>query len=352
MVLPDKLTKMKLYQPVTENYCVRLDTNESPISLDQDIRDEIAELISSLEFNRYPDPLASRVCALAAEFYGVSDKCITAGNGSDELISIIIDALVPENKPVFISEPDFSMYRFYGELKNFKILSCDRHDGTVDLHRLNDDSKNAGLIILSNPCNPTGRGAPRESIIKMISTAQCLVVIDEAYMDFWDQSIVDELENYPNLIILKTCSKAIGLAGIRLGFALANERLTGILRAVKSPYNVSTLTQAAAYVVFRKPDRIRINTRRILKLKSGLYEALLRWCDGVNDVKLINTETNFLLLELQKHRSLYEYLKTRSISVRLLDNVLRITVGEEAENNALIAACEEWKDEQNKQEKA
>lgn len=126
------------------------------------------------------------------------------------------------------------------------------------------------MLLFSNPCNPTSLGLKREEVRHLLRSVNCLVVLDEAYMDFWDQSLLNEAENYDNLILLKTCSKAFGLAGIRLGFAIANPTITNALRAVKSPYNVNSVTQAIGAVVITRTETFEDRTETLIQRRKEL----------------------------------------------------------------------------------
>ncbi len=346
MMLPEKLRRMKPYNPDMGAYPVRLDANESFLPVPEALRGDIDAALRAVALHRYPDPLASGVRRLASRLYGVEESCLVAGNGSDELIGLIMTAFAPRGGRVLISEPDFSMYRFYAELLELDCVSLGKVGRRPDADAFCAELKSAqpDLIIFSNPCNPTGLGAPREEVRKLLVAARCPVVVDEAYMDFWDQSILPELDGYPNAIVLKTCSKAYGLAGLRLGFAIAGEAVAEALRMTKSPYNVNALTQAAGEVVLARPDYLRDCTRRIRAAAAALLEdlrAIERRADGL--LTVLPTETNFVLVQTDYAVELHEALKAKGILVRKLSaRLLRVTAGSEAEQAALTAELAAW----------
>ena len=242
--LNDKLKKIEAYDPIEGNYKIRLDANESYFNINDTLGDKISNAIRKLNLNRYPDPMATTAVKAFSELYNVPQNFVTAGNGSDELISIICGCFLEKKDKILTLSPDFSMYAFYSELYELKVETLQK-DSSLKVNIANVieycNNNDIKAVIFSNPCNPTSLGINREDVIKLIKSVFCLVIVDEAYMDFWDQSILDEVGNFDNLIILKTCSKAIGLAAIRLGFAVACEKLTIALRAVKSPYNTDTI---------------------------------------------------------------------------------------------------------------
>lgn len=341
MNLPDKITKMELYQPAAETAAIRLDANESCFPIIESLWDAILEEIRKTPLHRYPDPAATEACRLMGEYCGVPRDCIVAGSGSDELISIITTALLPRGARLLVCDPDFAMYRFYAALCECAPVPCDRENGLPDIESLIEQAQAADALILSNPCNPTGQGLTREVMLSVIRAVPCLCIIDEAYMDFWDQSVLDEVGCSDRLIILKTCSKNIGLAGIRLGFALANPELAGVLRAVKSPYNVNAVTQAIGAVVLSQPELLRQCTSQILEFKAYLYGRLLAWGERRPGVKLADTKANFVLLGIPDPAGVHKSLMARGIAVRKLPDMLRVTAGSREETDALIAALTE-----------
>ena len=340
MKTPVKLKTLTPYVPDTNVYAVRLDANESFIEPPGWLAEKIGKALASVRLNRYPDPIASEVCAAAAQLYGVPPGCCVAGNGSDELISVIISSLLPRGGKVVIAEPDFSMYRFYSELCEVSCLSEDRESGYPSLSRLLEASANADMLIFSNPCNPTGQGIGYKEMIRLLDGAPCLTVIDEAYMDFWDQSVVREIATRENLIVLRTCSKAFGLAGIRLGFAFACESIATMLRTVKSPYNVSSLAQAAGLAVLKEAGYIRDCTERIKESKASLFEGLKKLLAGREGCSVIETVTNFALISLPDAASVHKALQKAGVSVRLIGGMLRVTAGSPEENGEFLKALE------------
>ncbi len=339
MNLPEKLKSFKPYPPMTETYPVRLDGNESCFPLPETLTAEIAEAVRAVQLHRYPDPEASEVCALAEAYWGAPRGSAVAGNGSDELISVALSALLPRGKKLLVCDPDFSMYRFYAALYELKCVGLTRFFGVPDVEEIIQTGKNAGAVILSNPCNPTGQVLTLSQVLQVIEALSCPVLLDEAYMDFWqDTSVLPHINQYNNLIVLKTCSKNLALAGIRLGFAFAGAELADILRRVKSPYNVSSVTQAIGAAVLRRPALLRENTKRIRAQKDKLYTALGEWARGKEDVAVTDTAANFVLLSLPSAEGVYKYLQTKGVAVRFIAGGLRISAGTDDEINALTDA--------------
>jgi histidinol-phosphate aminotransferase len=207
----EKLSDTEAYIPFKYENQIRLDANESFISLPEDIKFSVYKEMSKVDLNRYPDPYALKLCEAFADYYGIDKNNVLAGNGSDELISVIMGSVLSKNSRVLITAPDFSMYKFYcgiGEL-DMTVLNKDNISLNADVNKIirTVKEKNIDFLILSNPCNPTGAGIKRKDLIYLIESCSCTVCIDEAYMDFWSESVIDAVDKYDNLLVLKTCSK-------------------------------------------------------------------------------------------------------------------------------------------------
>lgn len=343
-VLSEKTASLKPYDPVEGTYRIRLDANESFLLPTETDCVKMAAAIEELDFRRYPDPLCTKPCEAFAKLYGVDPALVTAGNGSDELISVIMSVFLQKGEKVLTLAPDFSMYRFYTDITENPCMVMDKNeDLTIDVDRVIDtiNTQNVRLFIFSNPCNPTSLGLDREAVRRIITQTKALIVLDEAYMDFWDQSLLQEVEEYDNLIILRTASKALGLAAIRLGFAVANKTLTGVLRSAKSPYNVNSATQAIAAVALSNPLYRDVYVDLIKESRKQLSEGFKRLVDRGYVKKLYDSCTNFVLIEVDDAPYFWEELADFGIVVRCLGNDrLRITAGKESENKEVIAAVE------------
>ena len=339
MKVAKKLETLAPYEPTIEKFDVVLDANESFLEPQGKLLEKIEKALSSVSFNRYPDPTAKELCAAAASCFGVKPEQVVAGNGSDELISIIISNMIETGGKVVISAPDFSMYAFYASLAELKVISAGKNglfldaDAMINAVREND----ADLLIFSNPCNPSGQGLKREEVIRVIENCDSIVIVDEAYMEFWDQSVLDLVGKYPNLMILKTCSKAFGLAAARCGFAIGDKPLIDNIKKAKSPYNVNSFTQAAALEILKDSEYINSSISAILKSRDDLYKALDEI--GVNPIAC---NTNFVLVKLPNAREVWLKLREKGISVRnIMGDYLRITAGSDDENKRVVSALKE-----------
>ncbi|MBR6408059.1 MAG: histidinol-phosphate aminotransferase family protein [Clostridia bacterium] len=343
--LNDKIIGLKPYDPISGNYRMRLDANESYISLNEDIRMDIAYAINEADFNRYPDPTAAKACRKFADFYGIKAEHVTAGNGSDELISLIMTAFLKKDEGVLVFDPDFSMYKFYAGLTENPVMILKKDENlNIDVENAIREINENGIkaVFFSNPCNPTGQVLARDQVRRLINGVEALVVLDEAYMDFWDESLIKEVHEYDNVICLRTMSKAIGMAAVRMGFAVANPTLTKVLRAVKSPYNVNSLTQAAAETVLSNQGYLIDCIQLICRSRDKLYMLVKSVLDVRSDAILYPTHTNFVFFRTDAARELYDYFAAYGIAIRRLGDGIRITCSSDTDNREVARLLEQF----------
>ncbi len=337
--LNEKVKNLTPYEPISGTYEIRLDANESFLTFPKEIEDEMVDALRNSALNRYPDPNATKLVKGFADYFGVNPDCVTAGNGSDEIISVIMNAFLQKGDKILTLEPDFSMYRFYAEIaecESVKYQKDENLDVNIDDVIALAKEKNVRIVIFSNPCNPTSRIVTKEDVRKLINSVDSLVVLDEAYMDFaGDESLLEEFENYDNLIILKTCSKALGSAALRLGFAVANKTLTNVIRAVKSPYNVNSVSQALGEVLFSHPDYIDNCIETVVNSRKELYKELLEIKSDKIE-KIYETNTNFVFMKVKNAKDVFEKMKDNSIIIRNMGDYLRITAGTKYENEKML----------------
>ena len=342
--LNEKVKNLTPYDPVAGEYEIRLDANESFLDPGKQFRDEIMAAVASVAFNRYPDPAATEVRKKFAWYYGIDPENVVAGNGSDELITVILGAFLRPGDRLLTFSPDFSMYRFYGEVYEKTNIVVEKQEDLIltagDVLGAVKKSK-PHAVLLSNPCSPTSLVMSREDVLYIVENSDALIILDEAYMDFSNQSVIKIAEKYDNLILLKTCSKALGLAAIRLGFAVSCPKIIRALNSVRSPYNVNALSQAVGTVLFSKPEYIKKSISEIKKSRTYLYEHLLELDNTPGVRSILKPETNFVFLELDNAEFVYQELKKYSIIVRKLGNYLRITAGTQKENDRVVQALGE-----------
>lgn len=329
-----KMSGKTPYEPLVGDFKIRLDANESPISLTSEVLDMFAKEMQTININRYPDPASTKIREAFAKKFDLCADNIVAGNGSDELISVIMTSLLDKGDTLCVAYPDFSMYAFYADLSENQVLIYNKGDNFT-LDKLSDfvNMNNARAVIFSNPCNPTGDGFERNEVIRFIENTPALCIIDEAYMDFWDQSILDVADKYENLIVLKTLSKAYGAAGIRLGFAIGHKSLINALNVARSPYNVNTLSHTLGKIILENmPDNSKYLAHQAKKLEVKIAELL-------PDAKITPTKTNFVYFSHPDAKKIYEGLQKQKIAIRYFKpDRLRITASTDEDLDELYIA--------------
>jgi histidinol-phosphate aminotransferase len=344
----DKVKNLLPYEVEKGRFKVRMDSNESYLPVHADIKKDILSLTRKVAFNRYPDTVAAKCCQAFADYYGVDPDMVTAGTGSDEWITLIMHGLFSRGEKVLITDPDFSMYAFNAHLAELDVVRYQKtEDYRIEPAVLIELAKreNCRGLILSNPCNPTSQGLrkmPMRAILKELPDV--LIILDEAYMDFWNQSLINEVTEFDNLIILRTLSKALGGAAVRLGFAVCQKKLTKALRSIKSPYNVSSMSQAAGTAILKHPDILKDALMDILAARGFLAGALLKleaeWIGTPYAFHMVpEPKTNFVVLcfkDADKHKEVFDALKKKKILIRRFPDFLRVTVGSMEENQTFL----------------
>ena len=324
---------LKPYSSARDEYS-GLDANENPYNTPN---------------NRYPDPLQKELKALIAPVKKVNPEQIFLGNGSDEAIDLLFRAFCrPEVDNVVAIHPTYGMYEVCADINDVEyrkvLLDGNFQFKAEDLLKASDE--NTKLMFLCSPNNPTGNNLDAKEIIALLQAFQGIVVIDEAYIDFSSQpSFIGILDEYPNLIILQTFSKAWGCAAIRLGMAFASPDIIGIFTKIKYPYNINLLTQQEALRMMQRHYEVQRWVSTLLEERARLMEAFARLscCK-----KVFPTDANFFLTRVTHAKAIYDYLVDQGIIVRNRSNVtlcedcLRITVGTRPENDTLLEALRNY----------
>ncbi|MEM1325476.1 MAG: histidinol-phosphate transaminase [Bacteroidota bacterium] len=292
--------------------------------------------------NRYPDPLQQKVKAALANYKKVDSKHIFLGNGSDEAIDLLIRIFCePRVDHIITLPPTYGMYKVSADIADVEVksvlLTADfQPDVEAILDKTDEHSK---LLFLCTPNNPTGTRFEQKYVLDLTARFPGIVVIDEAYIDFSSQdSYTQMLDDYPNLVVLQTFSKAWGMAAIRLGIAYASTDIIHYFNKVKPPYNVNILTQQAALDCLKQAEQQEIWTKEIIAQRDRLAKQLLN-LPYVQ--KIYPSDANFLLVQVEKPNDLYQFLVDHGIIVRnrstvpLCKGCLRITIGTAAENERL-----------------
>ncbi|HYJ65007.1 MAG TPA: histidinol-phosphate transaminase [Parafilimonas sp.] len=300
-------------------------------------------------FHRYPDPLQKNLKEKISAIKNINIENIFIGNGSDEAIDLLIRAFCnPGKDEILIFPPTYGMYEVSAAINDVEIkevLLTDDFELNIPAIKktISDKTK---IIFVCSPNNPTGNSFNENEIEDLVNSFNGIIVIDEAYIDFSDKtSWLEKLNQYPNLVILQTLSKAWALAGLRIGMAFASAEIIRILNKIKPPYNISAATQKLALQVLNDEEKAYQKIVIIKKEKAKLSEDLKAF-DFIK--KIYPSDTNFLLVKVNDATRLYKYLLTKNIVVRnrsnqpLCDNSLRITIGTPEENVSLLQALKSF----------
>ena len=324
---------------------IKLDAMENPYALPPAVRARLDAALARVAVNRYPDGGADATRAALRRALDVPPGLeLVLGNGSDELIQIIASTLAKEGATMLAPEPSFVMYQRSALFAGMRFVgvplasdfSLDRAATLAAIER-----ERPALVFIAYPNNPTGNLFARADVEAVLRAAPGLVVVDEAYYAFSEASFLPEVGRYPNLLLLRTVSK-VGMAGMRLGYAVAAPAWIAELDKVRPPYNVNALTQAAAVELLSDTGWIAEQAKAIRAERTRLEQALGR----LPGTTVFPTQTNFVLARVGDADALFAALTSRRILVknlhgwhRLLANCLRITVGTAEENDLLLAAC-------------
>jgi len=300
-------------------------------------------------YNRYPDPHQVAIKQKIAIIKAIAAEHIFLGNGSDECIDLLFRSFCEPGKDnVIICPPTYGMYEVSANINDIIIKKVPLLDDfQLDLiHLENQIDANTKIIWICSPNNPTGNSINRVDIETVLNNFNGIVVIDEAYINFAKQkSFIQELADYPNLVILQTFSKAWGLAGLRLGMAFASQSIIEILNKVKPPYNINQATQELALKALEEVGQVNDMIKLLVDMRDALAEVF-KLMPTVE--KVFPTDANFILVKINDARKVYEFLLQKGIVVRdrsqvkLCNDCLRITVGTELENTILVDAMQDW----------
>lgn len=335
---------LEAYKVVPPNYNIIVNANENPFDFPDALKKELNDEIMHMPLNRYPDPSATALREQLADYVGVDADQIICGCGSDEIMSMLNQTFINPGDVVISHAPSFSMYQIWSVIGGADFIWVpDNDDLYPDVENIINTAKlkNAKLIYLCSPNNPTGSLLPRHDVIDILEETNALVILDEAYIEFKKEGdLTDIVNEYNNVIVLRTLSKAFGLAGIRCGYAVGPKPLIDMMYKVKSPYNLNKLTQAAAVIALKHRDTLLKNVEILNSERQRLYE-FLKGLKGVT--RVYPTASNFIYFEVPDGAPLYDALLDEGILVKYLkhdvsDDVdhIRLTVGSPEENDAVI----------------
>mgnify|MGYP000858968380 CR=1 FL=1 len=313
-----ELKHLQPYQ-TSEGYAnIRMDSNENPFPWPEGMKEELYN--SAFEFNRYPDGSAKALRQAIAGYNNVDWTEVLVGNGSDELIQLILGTFAGPGSSVILHPPTFSMYWAAAAVTGTHVQEIPLLGGIeLDTERILKSGKQnvRSVIIICNPNNPTGSLFARSEILKIVQESPGLVVVDEAYFEFSGQTLADVINEYPNLLILRTFSKAFGLAALRVGYVLGNKDLIAALNKVRQPFNVNSFSQRAATIALKY---LPAYLRQVAILKEEI-QKISQSLSQIPGVTVYPTAANYVLFRSANSQVWAEEFAVRGIAVRYFANL-------------------------------
>lgn len=341
------LRDFKEYQvaEIKEKFVINANENPNNIMEDAVIREKAVEILLNTNFNRYPDPTAKELKKEIKNYLNCEEYSVIVGNGADEVISYITRTYLEPGDVVVTHLPTFEIYGLDTRIMDGEVVQVPDKEGfVVDTKRIIEEAndKNAKLIFLCVPNNPTGYTIPKEEIKEVIEKTEGLILLDEAYVEFSEKDNLDLLKT-GRVIVLRTLSKAFGFAGLRLGYGISTPEIISCIEKVREPYNLNSFTQKMGVMVLQNRDRILAKNIKIIELRKELRDRL----SAFSEVKIYDSQANFILVETNRQEELLKALKEKSILAKgytgreELNNCIRLTVTTEELNDLIIEAFEE-----------
>ncbi len=324
---------------------IRLDGNESPFSLPKEVQEKVDRVVAEIDINRYPDPESERLTQIISRVCSFPKEGILLGNGSDELIGMLITTFTSGTGRILCPTPTFSMYKLTGLAMGAEIIEVpldEKFDIDLDETIGVIEDSDPDLIFLATPNNPTGNTYSASKIAEIISVAKGIVVVDEAYSDFSGYTFLQLVNECENLIILRTLSK-VGFAGLRIGMLLARENLVSEINKVRYPYNINSLSQAVAEVVLENHEFVAENIQLIIRERERVYNAL----SALEQIEAYPSDANFIFFRADGADAIFRKLVEKDILIRnfnkpgRLENCMRVTIGTPEENDSFLSALSE-----------
>jgi histidinol-phosphate aminotransferase len=321
---------------------IKIDANENPYGCSPRVNKALEKYP---QFNIYPDDGQEKLRGLIAGYAGIDAKYIVAGNGSNQLIDLLIRLLVNPGDEVINCTPTFGIYSFSTRLCNGSLVDVPRDEAfNIDITKVKAAiTKITKLIFVTNPNNPTGNLTPQKDIIELLDTG-ATVVVDEAYYEFSRQTIMPLIGKYENLIVLRTFSKWAGLAGLRVGYGIFPEAIADFILRIKIPYNVNVAAQVAVAESLQDKDYLLASVQKLILERQRLTDQLQK----ISWLTVYPSESNFIFCRVQNMdaRDLHKQLQMKGILVRYFDqprirDCIRFSVGKPEHTDALIKTLRE-----------
>jgi len=321
---------------------IRFDTNTSPV-LSVDWLEKLSSILESIKINDYPDTSYSKLRSSLAAYCDCDSEEVLVANGADEALLVAFSAVIGEGSEAILSTPTYSYYQKLVEILGGRVVEVDRReDFSDDIDTISSSiGKDTRMIILCSPNNPTGNLVNRRRL-KELLTMDIAILIDEAYFEYCGDTSRDLIKSYDNLIITRTMSKAFGLAGLRLGYALSSSTTISILNKIRPPNSVGAIPQQLAEIALHDQDWMEKNVSQTIAEKERVSKAIA----AIEGVESTPSHSNFMLLKFSQITGAEAYSRLLDLgivvrdvsSVRGLEKYIRFSVGTSGQNNKLLDA--------------
>lgn len=342
----ENIKNLNAYKVDAPQYEIIVNANENPYDFPIFLKQQFCDEICNTDLNRYPEACFPELLKELRGYTGVPEEGIICGSGSDEVIAMINQAFVNSGDVIVSHSPSFAMYDIWATIsdaKHIRVEDLQGHVPDIDTMIRESCENNAKLVFLCNPNNPTGHIFSRDDILKILDAVPSLVILDEAYIEFFGESSVDLITKYPRLLILRTLSKAFGLAGIRCGYALGNKEIIDILYKVKGPYNLNVLTQKIAVIALKNRESLLSN----LEILKAEREKAMAFLQGLNVFKIYPSGSNFIYFESSQAEEIFNALLKSNILIKYFKDEdretgsIRFSIGTPQENQKILAIIKE-----------
>src|SRR5215471_3117056 len=324
---------------------VKLDQNENPYELPAEIKQEVVDRVLRRPWGRYPEFVPAAVIKTLAQFTEWPGDGILVGNGSNELIQACLTVTLGPGRQLVVPQPTFTLYKLMATTLQAIVtpVFLDAQNFTFDVDKLIESARGADVVVVCTPNNPTGTLLEREALISILKNAKGLVMVDEAYHEFSGQTALPLLAQHRNLVVLRTFSKAMSMAGLRFGYMLAHPEIAREVYKSKLPYNVNIFTLAAVEIVIENRAVLNSGIEALVRERDRLFAELQKR----NNVRAFPSTANFILIRTARPASeLFDQLYSHGVLVRdvsaypLLDRCLRVSIGTPEENDRFLAALD------------
>ena len=332
---------------------IKMNLNENFAMPSEKVQQLLLDASKKIDVRAYPPPRGSQAISAISDFLGLSSSEVSVANGADEIMDLLMKVFVRRGTKVIVAEPSFPMYTFFAELYGGeKVTAMLKKDFSLDVDAILKKADNkTRLLFVCSPNNPTGNQFKESQIKQLLDEFKGIVVVDEAYVDFSEKSVINWVGDYDNLAVLRSFSKSFGLAGLRLGYLASSEHVVKYVQRVVGPFNVNSVTQQTVVLALQNWSYFKEQIEKIVTERKWLMKNLKQ----IDGIKPFRSDANFILFKVTKDKlssaTVTERMEQRNVLVKdrghlpLLDNCIRVTVGTRDMNECFVSALKQSMEE-------